>query len=210
MRLILCSALLASALAAQGAVPPYVLQVTNPHPNLSAPVIPGTAIEQIHMIHLPTDPPNVFLCGMTIQSLPVALGGVGSRDLLTGKYDAVTDTFTPDANAAALNTTNYEFGLTLHHSGLWATFDDYTTVGVSLAKRASVGAPWTLVGRLGGLPAQTYYDPVLADYNGQTMLLYVLGNDIVMTPIDLNTASLVGATTIIAISFVGALDWRSQ
>jgi len=203
MRLILVPALLASALAAQGTVPPYVVQVTNPHPSLSSPSIPGNAVEQIHLVHLATDPPNVFLCGLTVDGLSAAYGAVGNRDLLTGKYDAQTDTFTPDTNAAALNTANYEFGLTFHHSGLWATFDDYTTAGVSLAKRASVNAPWTFVGRVGGLPAQSYYDPVLADYNGQTMLVHVLGNDIAMTPIDLNNATLMGASTIIVRSTQG-------
>jgi len=43
MRLVLVSTLVASTLTAQGMVPPYVLQVTNPHANLSAPVVPATA-----------------------------------------------------------------------------------------------------------------------------------------------------------------------
>src|SRR5690606_377562 len=146
MRFALVSLSLSASLVAQGLVPPHVLPTVNPHPGLSAPAIPGTAIEQVHMIHLPSDPPNVFHCAMTVRTLPASLGGVGSADLVTGKYDALADTFTPDADAAALNTSGYEFGLTLHHSGLYATFDDITNLRPMFARRASLSAPWQLVG----------------------------------------------------------------
>src|SRR5690606_3950202 len=94
-------------------------------------------------------------------------GGVGGTDLLTGSYDVLTDTFTPNTEAAALNTTGTEFGMMLHHSGLYAVFDRLPGLPW-LAARPAVGQPWTIVGQINSLPSQSYYDPALADFGGQT------------------------------------------
>jgi hypothetical protein len=187
---------LAAALAAQGAVPPYRLGVTNPMPGLSAPNIPGSSVQQVHMLHYAGDPTNVFRCSMTVTSLPSNYGGVGGSDLVTGTYDVLTDTFTPNAEAAALNTAGTEFGLVQHHSGLFAMFDRLPGPP-QLAFRTGLNQPWQLRGSVSPIPTQSYYDPSLADYNGQTYLLHVLGNDIAMTPIDLNTGGLGTSTVII-------------
>jgi hypothetical protein len=56
-----------------------------------------------------------------------------------------------------------------------------------------------LVGAVGGLPGQSYYDPALADHNGQLHLLHVLALDIAMTPIDPNTGQPTGPFQVIAL-----------
>lgn len=180
---------LSASLSAQGVLPPFKLGVLNPQPGLSAPNIPGTNIQQVHMIHVPGDLPNVYLCGATISALSATYGGVGGTDVVTGRYDVLTDIFTPDANAAALNTTGTEFGLMLHHTGLHAVFDRLPGLPW-LATRTALGQPWTIAGQIGPLPTQSYYDPALATYNGQPVLLHVLGQDIAMTPINLSNGAL--------------------
>ncbi|MEZ5964898.1 MAG: hypothetical protein R3F56_13745 [Planctomycetota bacterium] len=188
--------LLVAPLCAQGVVPPYQVSTTNPLPGLSVPAVPGTNVQQVHFVHLPSDPPNVFLCGLTVAGLGAGFGGAGGSDLLSGSYDVLTDTFTPNTEAAALNTTGTEFGLTIHHTGLYAVFDRLPGQPW-LASRAAVGMPWSIVGQITALPGQAYYDPSLADYNGQTYLLHVLGTDIAMTPINLSNASLNGQPQVI-------------
>lgn len=195
--LALCSSLLsASALGAQGVVPPFRLNITNPQPGLSTPAIPGTNVQQVYLVHLPSDPPNVYLGALTVAGLSAGFGGVGSTDLLAGRYDVLTDVFTPNSEAAALNTTGTEFGLMYHHTGLHAVFDKLPGQPW-LAARAALNSPWQIVGQITGLPGQSYYDPALADFNGQTYLLHVLGTNIAMTPINLATAALTGPSTVI-------------
>jgi len=190
--------ILTTSLFAQGLVPPYQRSTTNPLPGLSIPSVPGTNIQQVHLIHLPTDPPHVFLCGVTVAGLSAVFGGVGGSDLLSGNYDALADTFTPSpANEAGpLNTAGTEFGLMFHHTGLYAVFDRLPGQPW-LARRAAVGMPWTIVGQFAALPSQAYYDPSLADYAGQTYLLHVLGTSIAMTPINLTNATLTGPSQVI-------------
>ncbi len=57
--------------------------------------------------------------------------------------------------------------------------------------------PWQIVGQITPLPAQAYYDPALADFNGQPHLLHVQGTGIAMTPINLTNASLSGPSVIV-------------
>lgn len=194
------SALLAATLAApvlaQGVLPPFKLGVLNPKPGLSVPNIPGTDIQQVHLVHVLGDLPNVYLCAATISNLSATYGGMGGTDVVTGKYDVLTDRFTPNAEAAALNTTGTEFGLMLHHTGLAAVFDRLPGLPW-LATRTALGQPWTIAGPVGPLPTQPYYDPALADYNGQPHLLHVLGQDIVMTPINLGNGALTGPSVVI-------------
>ncbi|HLU40211.1 MAG TPA: hypothetical protein VK081_12565 [Planctomycetota bacterium] len=166
--------------------------------------MPGSNVQQVHMIHLPSDPPNVFYCALTVSGLQATFGGVGGTDLLTGSYDVLTDTFTPNTEAAALNTTGTEFGMMLHHSGLYAVFDRLPGLPW-LAARPAVGQPWTIVGQINSLPSQSYYDPALADFGGQTYLLHVYGTSIGMTPINLSNATLTGPTvTIVNSARVGS------
>ena len=159
----------AGALRAQGVVPPFRVNLLNPVPGLSAPLVPGTNVQQVNFVHLPTDPPQVFLCTMTVAGLPAQYGGLGGTDLLSGSYNALTDTFTPTAEASALNTAGTEFGLMVHHTALYAVFDRLPGQPW-LAARAAVGMPWQIVGQMASLGVQPYYDPALADVNGQTHL----------------------------------------
>ena len=191
------AALLLSALAtAQGAVPPYTITVTNPFPGLSVPNVPGTDIQQVNFIHLAGDPTNLFRFSMTCSALSGTYGGVGGTDVVTGTYDCLTNVLTPNNEAAALNTSGTEFGLMVHHSGLYAVLDRLPGPP-QFAYRTALGQPWQLRGPVSPIPSQSYYDPSLADYNGQTYLLHVLGFDIAMTPIDVNTGTLTGASVVI-------------
>lgn len=199
MRILFTAAILTLpiTLTAQGSVPPYVLNITNPLATLSPLGIAATTVEQINFVHLPGDPPNVYLAGMTCTGLAAANGGAGGWDVLSGKYDVLTDTFTPNNEAASLNTSGTEWGLTFYHTGLYATFDTLNNNPPMLATRTSLTAPWTVVGPITGLPTQSYYDPSLANYKGQPMLLHVLGNDIAMSPIDLSTGAIIGPSVVI-------------
>jgi len=187
-----------SAVFAQGVVPPVTLRAKQRTPGFMQPPVPGTGLEQVHMVALPGDPAGTWTCSLTVENLPAGNGGVGGTDLLTGKYDALTDTFTPDNPnlAANLNTSGTEFGLVVHSSGLWAVLDRLPGSPI-LCNRANLTAPWTPLGPLQGLPSQSYYDPSLATYNGQLVLVHVWGNDIGMSVI--NTAGIsVGPATLIA------------
>jgi hypothetical protein len=187
---------LGASLIAQGVVPPLVTSVVNPFPGLGAGPVPATDVQQVNFVHLPTDPSNVFYCGMTGTALSPSFGGVGGTDVLCGSYDVLTDTFTPNNDAAALNTTGTEFGLTIHSSGLLAVFDRLPGAPW-LASRPALGQPWQIVGQVSGLPSQGYYDPSLATYHGQLHLIHVFGSSIAMTPIDPLTAVLTGPSVVI-------------
>lgn len=187
---------IAASLIAQGVVPPLVTSVVNPLPGIGAGTVPASDVQQVSFVHLPTDPPNVFYCGMTNSVLSPSYGGVGGTDVLCGSYDVLTDTFTPNNDAAALNTTGTEFGLTIHSSGLLAVFDRLPGAPW-LASRAALGQPWQIVGQFSALPSQGYYDPSLATYRGQLHLLHVYGSAIAMTPIDPLTAALTGPSVVI-------------
>ncbi len=183
-------------LVGQGVVPPFTIQQQNTHASLCTPAVPGTGVQQVHMVHLPSDPPQVFLCGLTISGLPAANGGVGGTDLLSGKYDALTDTFTPDLDAAALNASGTEFGLTFHPNGLHCVFDRLPGPP-QLASRPNTNSPFVMVGPITGLASQSYYDPALAVYQGQPHLVHVLLLDIAMTPINLATGAVSGASVLL-------------
>lgn len=186
---------LSAALLAQGAVAPFQLSQTNPLPSLSPGVIPATQVQQVCMVHLAGDPPNIYQCGLTVVGL-VGYGAVGGSDLLYGTYDVVTDTFTPTSEAAGLNTAGTEFGLQIHSSGLLAAFDLLPGLP-HLATRTAIGQPWVDAGVINGLPTQSYYDPSLADYHGQLYLLHVLGFDVAMTPITTSPPATAGASVVI-------------
>lgn len=193
-----------SLLSAQGVVPPFQLSQLNPRPSLGTGVVPGTDVQQVHMVHVAGDPPNIYLCGMTVTALPAANGGVGGTDVLSGRYDAVTDTFTPDLFAAAFNTTGTEFGLTFDPTGLHAVIDRLPGFPV-IASRPNTNSPFVIVGNVSGLPTQSYYDPSLAYYHGVPQLLHVFGTDIAMSPISLTTAALTGpSVTVVFTPVAGA------
>jgi hypothetical protein len=162
-------------------------------PGLSAPAIPGTAVHQVHTLHLPGDPPNVYMTALTVDGLQPGSGGVGSLDLLTGKYDVLTDTFTPDNFASSLNSSGIEFGLSFYHDGLVAVWDINNGPPPQLATRPNLTSPWQTRGTIGGMHSATYYDPAIANINGQPHLIYIFGNDIVAAPINLTTNAISGA-----------------
>ena len=84
--------------------------------------LPGAGHHQIHMIPYPNQPGS-FIVALTADNLPTANGGLGGYDLVTGVFDAVKQTFTPDLHAAGLNGAQNEFGLMLYHDGLLAVYE---------------------------------------------------------------------------------------
>ncbi|MBI5852680.1 MAG: hypothetical protein HZB39_16835 [Planctomycetes bacterium] len=206
MRSLLVVAALAASpsLVAQGLVPPYTIARTNPFPGLSIPAVPGSSVQQVNMIHVPGDLPNVFLCSVTVTLLPAANGGRGGTDVLLGRYDVLANTFTASNDAAAMNTTGTEFGLMLHPSGLYAVVDRLPGPP-QLASRPNLTSPFTMVGPVSPIPSQSYYDPALANYRGVPHLIHVLGQDIAMTPISLTTGALTGPSVVIVNAAVGGM-----
>ncbi len=181
--------LLASGAMAQGNVAPPHLNKFGKDPIFNAPKIPGTTFSQINIIPYPGRP-GKFIVGITVASgLPPANGGVGGSDLLMGVYDAAKKTFTPDKNAAFVNSSKSEFGLTLHHSGLYAYMESAGggTYSPYLLSRKSLNSPFSVVGIIQGLPMkQGWWDGSLADINGKMNILYVLNHNIVAAPLTIS------------------------
>ena len=196
-RLLSVSVALAIALGSravgQGSVPPGTLRGMQRTVGLNPPAVPGANVHQVHMVQLPGDPDGTYTCALTVGSLPAANGGVGGNDILTGKYDALNDTFTPDLHAAGLNGSVNDFGFMFHHSGLIATWDRPGAAGtVQIATRQNLNSAWVARGPVTGLqPGPNYYDPALADLNGRLILLYLSGGvgaaSIAWCPLDVNT-----------------------
>ena len=189
-RSLLSISLLATGLYAQGLVPPATLRTIQKQAGLCTPAVPGSGVQQVHVVKLPGDPAGTYTVGLTVTALPPGNGGVGGSDALTGKYDVFTDTFTPDLHAAAVNSTGTEFGFMIHSNGLVAVVDRLSSVLV--ATRANVVSPWVVKGSVTGLPAGPgYYDPSVANVGGQLVLLYVTGSagnaSIAYSPLDINT-----------------------
>jgi hypothetical protein len=208
-RSLLCLSLLATGLHAQGLVPPATLRPIQKQNGLSVPAVPGQETQQIHMVRLPGDPPGTYTVALTVLNLPAANGGAGGQDILTGKYDALTDTFTPDTLAAGVNTTGTEFGFMIHSNGLVAVVDRLTSV-VAFT-RPNVTSAWTLKGTVTGLPAGPgYYDPAVADIGGQLVVLYVTGTtangSIAYSPLDINTLVAGPSVTVVRPRGAGAAN----
>lgn len=192
---------ISATLSGQGVVPPFRIGQVSPLPGLNAGSLPGGgSVYHVHMVHLPGDPPSVSYCAVTLLGLPSSYGGAGNFDFLCGRYDVLTDTFTPNTDAAPLNTPGDERSLMLHHSGLFAVFD--RPVGAAwLASRSAIGQPWQPVGPVNLCPCSytPFHYPALADYQGQPHLLYArqivgwTGYAVVMAPIDLISGYLTGA-----------------
>ena len=185
----LMGAFLAAGAMAQGNVVPPHLNKFGKDPIFNAPTIPGTTFSQINMIPYPGQP-GKFIVGITVASgLPTANGGVGGADFLMGVYDAAKKQFTPDKNAAFLNSGKSEFGLTFHHSGLYAYMesDGAGTYSPYLVSRKSLNAPFSVVGVIKGLPmAQGWWDGSLADIGGQMHIIYVLNHNLVASPLTIS------------------------
>ena len=192
------AASLSAPLPGQGVVPPLEVGRVNPLPGLSQGALPATGILQLHLVHLPGAPANIFYCAATVTGLSPTYGGAGGYDLLCGSYDVLTDTFTPTGEAAALNTPSRDAGLMMHHSGRFAVFVD-PAQNVWLAARPAAGQPWQVRGQIYLCPCAMglSWDPALADYRGQMHLLYVHGADIVMAPLDPINATVTGPPTVI-------------
>ncbi len=182
-------ALLAAGALAQGQVAPPHLNKFGKDPIFNAPNVPGTTFSQIHIIPYPGKP-GKFIVAITVASgLPPANGGVGGSDFLTGVYDTLTKKFTPDKNAAFLNSSKSEFGLTLHHSGLYGYMESAGGASYApyLVSRKSLSAPFSVVGQIQGLPMkQGWWDGSLADINGKMHILYVLNHNIVAAPLTIS------------------------
>lgn len=198
LRRLMILAGLTSALSAQGLVPPFQMAQSNRPLGLNAGAVPGIEVRHVDLVHLPGSPPNVFYGSLTVLLLPPAFGGVARMDLLCGTYDVSTDTFTPNMDAAALNTSASEWGMRVHRSGLLAVFDRLNG-WPWLAARPALGQPWQVVGAIRPLVPQSGYDPVLADHRGRLHLVYRSQRDIVMSPIDPATGFVTGSSTVIVV-----------
>ena len=159
-------------------------------------------MNQLHLVQLPGDPNGTYTCALTVTALPAANGGVGGQDIVTGKYDALNDTFTPDLLAAGVNSASVDFGFMFHHSGLIAVWER-TGPTIEVATRPNLTSAWVHKGTVSGItggPAAR--DPSLADVNGQLVVIYMLGPagnaSIVYSPLDQNTLIAGPATTIVA------------
>ncbi len=194
--------LLASGAMAQGNVVPPHLTKFGKDPIFNAPNIPGTTFSQINMIPYPGKP-GKFIVAITVASgLPAANGGVGGSDLLMGVYDAAKKQFTPDKNAAFINSSKSEFGLTLHHSGLYAYMESAGTGTYSpyLLSRKSLNAPFNVVGIIKGLPmSQGWWDGSLADIGGKMHILYVLNHNIVAAPLTISGGNVTAGNPILLV-----------
>ncbi len=191
--------LLAGGAFAQGQVPPPQLNKFAKDAIFNSPNVPGTTFSQIHIIPYPGQA-GKYLVAMTVNTgLPSQWGGVGGSDLLTGVYDAKTNKFTPDKNAAFLNGAKSEFGLTLYHNGLIAYFESDSGGAYSpyLATRTSLNQPFKVAGLIQNAPKQSYWDGSLANLNGKIHLLHVLGKDIAASPLDVAKVSIGNPTVII-------------
>lgn len=192
-----------ASLAAQGAVPPYVLGQTTSIAGLNA-WAPGVQVRHVHFVHLPGNPPEVFYGVANVRHLPTALGGVGDWDLVAGRYDVVTDTFSPTLEAAPLNQFEADLNLTLHHSGRHAVFGRETgplARTMWLATRPAIGQPWQVVGPIQSAWASSAphsRHPALVDDGGQPFLLHTHGGRVARSPIDLAVARLTAPPTIVA------------
>lgn len=184
------SLVLAAAGAAQGNVGPGEWHATRAAVGLSPASLGVNGVHQVHMTRLLEDPAGMWRCALTVDGLPLSRGGRGGLDLLSGAYDPAADRFVADGHAAPLNTAGDEFGLMLHAEGLLAAFE--RAGQVVIARRADVAAPWNALGPVRNLPPQSYYDPALANVDGELHLLFDHAPRIDMVPIELVRLSLVG------------------
>ncbi len=194
----LAGLLLAAGAFAQGQVVPPKLTAFAKDAIFNSPNVPGTTFSQIHIIPYPGQM-GKYIVAITVNSgLPQSWGGVGGSDLLTGVYDVKTNKFTPDKNAAFLNGSKAEFGLTLYHNGLIAFFESSSagTYSPYLATRTSLNQPFKVAGQIANMPKQSYWDGSLANLGGKIHVLHVLGNDIAASPLDVGKVS-VGNPTIL-------------
>ncbi|MCA8971278.1 MAG: hypothetical protein KDC95_15915 [Planctomycetes bacterium] len=192
-----CALLLSAGIAtAQGSVGPHALGSLQECVGLGLTKLGVLDAEQINFVQLPSDPPGTYYVSLTVYGLSTARGGAGSDDLLTGRYDILTDTFTENLDAAGLNTAGTEFMLGMHSSGLFAVFD---RPGLSLqfASRGSVTSPFVDRGSITGVPFQSWYDPNLATVDGKLHLVCRINNDLAMMPLD-TTTLVAGTPTVIA------------
>jgi len=142
---------LSTTLSGQGVVPPFQVGHVNPLPGFLASWVPVGGVLHMHLTHLPSDPPSVFYCTATVKLSNF------DWDLVCGSYDVLTDTFTPNNEAAALNTSpGREIGLTPHHTWLFAVFERvFAATNLAeawLASRPATGQPWQIAGQIAPLP----------------------------------------------------------
>jgi hypothetical protein len=189
--------LLASTSAAQAG--PAVVRAKAPTAALNPPNTPGTIARSVYMHQLPGDPDGTYTIALSIPSLPAADGGVGERDILTGKYNELTNTFTKDLLGAQLNTSVRDFAFVFERTGTIGTLDRPT--GPFLSVRPNVTSPWPAPTPITGI-SNTYVDPAPGYVGGQLMLFYVLGADIVMQPLDAQNSQ-VTATPILVVTNAG-------
>lgn len=193
----------AAQVAAQGQVGPGVFDAPTAAAGLSPARLGVQGVHAMHMVRLLEDPPLHWRCALTVDGLPPSRGGQGGRDLLTGLYDAGQDVFVADGEALPLNSAGDDSGLSLHASGLLATFE--RPGQVLIARRGSLGQPWNIAGVVANLPIQTQYEPALADVDGRTHLLFDNAPQIVMVPLDLATLQVGPEVVVVAPARAGCV-----
>lgn len=147
---------------------------------------PVTSIHQVGMVPHPNGGIGVFLGGMTVRGLPIALGGAGGFDVVSFTYDRLTDVVTLDARAAAFNTAGDEFALNWARDGSYAVCDRFGASPVVLqAKKKPVTSgctlnspdwvldiPRTIIDAATTLPFVGGVDPNPGEIGGQRVLFF--------------------------------------
>ncbi len=195
---------LALNVRSQGTVGPFEPAAPSSPLGLNATTLGVAAVGAMHMVHLSGSPESEFYCAIMVQGLGAGAGGAGSWDLLCGRYDIATDTFTANSDAAALNTTGPEGFMKLHHSGLMAVFERPLYLQYSppqFATRPTLSSPWQVAGSVWGLPCcggHKTWRSALTDRNGQLHLVYIQPSwDIALVPFDATITTALGPPTVI-------------
>lgn len=195
---------LATALPGQGFAPPSTLRAAAPTLAFDPANLPLDTVEQIHLVRLEHDSGSMRTVALTCRGLALSMGGVGGRDLVSGQVDIALEQLSLDGLAAPLNTPADEFGLMVHHTGLLAVFERQG-VGVFVAARSAITAPWAERGRVTGLPPQLFFDPAVANIDGDVHLLFLSGDSIAAARLDLTTLALGPARRVVGPARAGSL-----
>lgn len=183
-------------------------------------------LQQLNFVADPGFPPGVYHVTMTVSANP-ANPQAGGGDVWAGVYDATADTFTPNTDVDAFNTTAYEFGLMYNPSGgssngstfapaTVAVWDDGTLARCTY--RTAVGQPWAPHQGISNI-ISGFIDPTLASIDGVLHILYIgsgaggqtiwadqllitQGNPPAIT-VQQNPRALVDATMVTAAGFTG-------
>jgi hypothetical protein len=127
-----------------------------------------TPVADVSTDRLPGDGPGIFTCSLTVMVAP------GTRNLVIGRYDQGSGTFTRTNEAGALNTMGREDGLSLDpRLGRYAVFTRGTAAGPSsyhFSARLRAGLPFPAPVKISGVPTGTFY--IFLGYVGGVLKLF--------------------------------------